>query len=815
MKEKNVISKKISAITMALSFVVPVIIMALAYYNTDVYPGGANTILIFDLKEQFLPLYASLRYLGKGDSSVLYTFFGALGNNSLPEYSWIIFDPFAWFTVLFPLEKLPDALYYITLIKIGLCGLCFSIFMFLRKDKEKHPAFIFLFSCCYALMSFNIMYSMVIPWFNVIALTPLILLGVERLAEGKRSPIYLIFLTLSLYFHFQMAYIVGIFSAIYLIYCMIERKEKRPVIFGRFVLYSVLSLGLYAPVFLPVAKNVLGARLQADNVSGGKLFYYPIWKVLNQFLPGRYHSLLAGGLPSLFCGTLTLVLFLVSLIIMRKNKAKLIATIAIVAFYLFCFCFAPFNRVWHGFSEPIGFPVRYSYTLCLFLILIAYEAIPFVLENIAKLSSIKGIICPALIAFGMVELYFNVSMIMSMHNMGTVYASSLGYESDISWVGEALDNIDDDDFYRVSGGKKYYCVSESQLFGYNGINFFSSFYNKDFLNFMGTLGYSQKNHVLLGIGGTPVSDSIFGVRYRVCWEKETSLSDIIYNKWPYAVHYNEDALSLGYIIKGDNISELPFSEMVDESDIGNAFAYQNIMMSDISGISEPVFAEIPYEITEIPDEDNARHVKVEFTTERDGRVWAFFGRASEEERKKHEKPGANGAHAFTTVNGEDISSLCEYISTECIYLGNFKAGETVTLEGGSEMYFLDPWIVAINEDAFSKSTNIIRENELDITSHGDGRIIGTITTQNDDSMMMLTIPYIDGYKIRLDGKRVDYSDYKNALVIVPIEKGGKHSVEISYFPTELLFGMIVASFTILFMFLYYHTMASKQSEKTK
>ena len=131
------ISARTMVLTMVLSFVIPVIIMSLAFLKVQVWPGGKFTLLIYDMSAQFNPVISSIRYIGRSDNSVFLSFYGALGNSALLNYASYIADPVMWFTTFFSLEQMPNVLYFITLFKIGLCGMSLSAFFLFGALKNE------------------------------------------------------------------------------------------------------------------------------------------------------------------------------------------------------------------------------------------------------------------------------------------------------------------------------------------------------------------------------------------------------------------------------------------------------------------------------------------------------------------------------------------------------------------------------------------------------------------------------------------------------------------------------------------------------
>ena len=78
MKKRINISKKDIVIRL-ICFFVPVSIAALSFYNHNIYPGGVNTLLIYDMRAQLLALYGYIRNGGPGFDSFIHNMSGGLG----------------------------------------------------------------------------------------------------------------------------------------------------------------------------------------------------------------------------------------------------------------------------------------------------------------------------------------------------------------------------------------------------------------------------------------------------------------------------------------------------------------------------------------------------------------------------------------------------------------------------------------------------------------------------------------------------------------------------------------------------------------
>ena len=77
----------------------------------------------------------------------------------------------------------------LTLLKIGLSGLTFGILMnYFHKNKVTNV----IFALLYAMMSYNIAYSMCLMWLDAVIWLPIIILGIEKIAAGGKPYLHII-----------------------------------------------------------------------------------------------------------------------------------------------------------------------------------------------------------------------------------------------------------------------------------------------------------------------------------------------------------------------------------------------------------------------------------------------------------------------------------------------------------------------------------------------------------------------------------------------------------------------------------------------
>ena len=167
-----------------LCFAVPALLMLIVYARLGVHPFGSKSLLLIDMDTQFSDFYQGLRHMFSGRTSPLFSWHMALGNNYWGVFTYYLSSPLSLIPILFPSAALPDGILVMTLIKIGLCGLTFSVFA--RRIFHVPNAILPSLATAYALMSYNVLYAMLPMWLDTVALLPLMALGVELLLKDNR-----------------------------------------------------------------------------------------------------------------------------------------------------------------------------------------------------------------------------------------------------------------------------------------------------------------------------------------------------------------------------------------------------------------------------------------------------------------------------------------------------------------------------------------------------------------------------------------------------------------------------------------------------
>ena len=205
-----------------VSFVIPFLVMMMAYRETKVYPFGDYSFLKVDAFDQYAPFLMDFYRKLKSGASLQYSWNTGMGGGYIPIYAYYLASPVNWLVFFLPKKYIIDTIDVLILIKTSLCGTTFSYF--LSKKYGVKNAFTVTIASCYALSSYVIAYCNNVIWLDCLMLFPLIILGVERLYHEKKNRLYFFSLALAVISNYYLSIIICIFLVIY--YLMLVLTEK-------------------------------------------------------------------------------------------------------------------------------------------------------------------------------------------------------------------------------------------------------------------------------------------------------------------------------------------------------------------------------------------------------------------------------------------------------------------------------------------------------------------------------------------------------------------------------------------------------------
>ena len=427
-------------------------------------------------------------------------------------------------------------------------------------------------------------------------------------------------------------------------------------------------------------------------------------------------------------------------------------------------------------------------------------------------------------------------------------------------VTETLTEDFDTSFYRFE--KTYHRkYNDNMALSIRGLSNSTSTLNADTINFLRMLGYYSQSHKAQYKGGNPVTDSLLGIKY-VISDRDYSLvyGESVLGAEDYAAHekmtveelreatfadeykdyssedifvyYNPYALSLAFASSDDvfevnlkdhnvNISKTSedYEEKYNPEGYTTPFARANALITAILGEDETVEVFKPAIQNGAPKTKNctastsSEHYKYKgngdtatitysYTVPENTMLYLFFPAYYNRAIKL----------SSDTVKIFDGTTTLDKCNDRIVELGSVEGTEyelTVTINNSRDEFYTktdDSFVYYVDTAVLEEAFTRIQQNQLIVNEkYKEDDIRGTLKTDKDDQLILTTIPYDEGWKIYVDGERVELTEAANALISFRIENSGEHDVRFVYRSNAFVLGIgisITATAVFIMMIIF-------------
>lgn len=345
----------IKKILLPLAFFLPLLLLMAEFAIQGIAPFGEKSLAILDAKEQYISFSVFLADILRSGDSFCYSWKLLLGGPIAGLLGYYLASPFELLFLLFPEEEYLAAYDIVIALKLALSGLTMALW--LKEKKSIRPASL-MFSTAYALSGFGIVFGWCIMWLDAVYMLPLIALGLERIADGKRPFLYLICLGTAIIMNYYTGYMLCIFSVLYYIYLRFSGNHAGRLIRedGIFCIGSLTAALLAACMLFPVVAAMQGSA-DLSFANAVREYTYPAIKRLYQcILPGLPAETVDRIiLPTLLCvGVLWLGLLCLTF------RACLKETIALHRRLFWILIFILAVELWHRFIDSAVISEEYG-----------------------------------------------------------------------------------------------------------------------------------------------------------------------------------------------------------------------------------------------------------------------------------------------------------------------------------------------------------------------------------------------------------------------------------------------------------------------
>ena len=832
------------------AFLIPVFLMILIYYIRDIYPFGEEMYLRSDMYHQYAPFYRELaRKLSEG-GSLFYSWNVGMGVNFLAYIAYYLASPFNLILGFFNNEHIIEVMSVFIILKMGLASTTFTYYLTKKFDEKKIVYAIF--GIFYAMSSYYAAFSWNIMWLDCMFLLPLIVLGIERMVKENKSLLYCITLGFAIFSNYYIAIMLCIYSVLYFVYLLFTESEGKGAGWvirkmGRFAAFSALAGGLAACLILPEYCTLMVTQSGTFDFDWKLSNYFSVFYMLGRSLFDVPAAIFEAHDPNLYC---TVGVFLMIPLYWCNQKIRLrekIGKTALLALFLLSFNMNIPNYIWHGLHFPNSLPARESFIYIFLILTMCAEALRGIRQYSQKqvFGTFGGAILLVLILEQMFmenetfnykvfygsmlfmaiyviliacyRKYKNKSSLiiyllfvtvitesaLNMNDTGISSTSRTYYVNDneaIEKLAKTAKKRSDTSFFRMEKTQRR-TKNDEAWHGYRGMSTFSSTSLKGVAENYTSLGFEESYNSYAYYGATPLTSSLFSVKYILSNEEReaSSLEKLVgkeFTKDGSQVYLYENlyTLPLGFMVNSD-------MENNWDNTSNNPFAVQNEFLSAACGADE-IFTKLDVEDTESG---------VTVTSKQSTDVYIDM-LTRDKESLTATVYDKNGALVYTKTFNDMTKP---YI----VHVGKLNKGEQMDISAVSSEDAVDStlgiqvYAYGFDTQKFEDAYNKLNQSPLLVTDFKDSSIKGTINAIQDGTLYT-SISYEKGWKAYVDGKEVPTKALKNGMLTINLTKG-THDVSFKFVPEGFVPGVIISLISLLILALYIVFLSMKKKGMKK
>ena len=842
-----------------LSILIPAVMILAIFLLFTITPFGNRTWLTIDLGQQYVDFFSYYQdTLLHHPEHFFYSFSKSIGGEMVSLWAYYLLSPFNLLFLLIPRSAIAMGVSLLIFLKLVSCTVSFAVLLDVKFKQRNWTTLLFALS--YGFMSYLSANQFNVMWLDALIGLPLIILGVDALLQ-KRNPLYYVFpLSLTILSNYYTGYMICLFLGLYFPYAYLTSVEtfswkifgKQ---FGRFIFYSVLSVGLITVILLPTFYSLLGSKGTATTIAWSlKSEYNPLLMASKLFIGSFDFHEMQKGYPNIFVGSLAMFSFLCYFKEKKIARSQRFYALFITVIILISFNIEMFDKLWHAGQLPNWYSYRFSFLFSFWMVFLGYQLAlkktavgireTFVYFFLVLVTGIGFILFPQdylqgwqialgfglsmgilygliligrgkashqkfLISFLVIELLLNSIVTLSrlgyvMNSEFTAYQSSL---ADWSTVLRPAEN----EFYR-SEKTMLRSKNDSLQVPTYGVSHFSSTFEKETEKFFDAIGVRQGTAYVNYSNGTLLTDALLGIKntfiettdatYNERWERK-DLEDFstvaTFDKGRIVT--NPNVLSIAYPMK-------PILKSM-KVPTNHPITMQNQLANALSGTTSP--KNILKRITYNTDYENITgtpvvYQRIQFKKgQQEGSITLTFTPETDDPIYLEISGTMGEKDLEMTLNGEPYAFYPVQNKPVLLNVAKNQKGQPQTLhitvkDDGFEFSKLE--LYALDMKLLNERLEKTKAQELKLETFSATHFSGTMTVL-EESTVLTTIPYSTGWKIWVDGQEVETYKILDSLLGFTISKGA-HRIEYRYTTPFLLEGSLVslASLLLLIFILY-------------
>ena len=571
------------------------------------------------------------------------------------------------------------------------------------------------------------------------------------------------------------------------------------------------------------------------------------------------------GLPNLYCGVGSIILAFLYLTNRKVKVRDRICSVVLLLFFMVSFIIRQLDYIWHGFHFTNMIPYRFSFLFSFVLLYMAYKA--YLLRRHWKLWQIivSGVLALGIlvcsdsrtdmvfIAYNLIFLVLylgvflypklqkalpkNVSrqqhlvykekqlqrrklasmamaailtieLVMNLVNFGVSfpYTSITNYPkgtTDSETVIDYMEELENNTLFYRAEVTHSQTLNDGALNGYNGITTFTSSANVRVTEFMKALGYGAKNtyNRYCFEESSPVSNLFLGLKYMIERDgnvEENPYFEDIYQSGNVHLLQNNAYLPLGFLCDAQLVN-------VDFSTAGDAFTFQNTLLSAASGISTPVWNKLRKEAlsitsinAELSNTSSSGYTAYESNQKGGSVIYTYTADQAGLMCISLNLPKKN--KISVSLNGQELYTET-YSLPQTLSVASVDPGDVVVIKltcNANEKSSTTVGAAILDQTAFWTAYNALAYSTLELSEFSNTLVKGTIICDRD-GLMYTSIPQNGNWKVYVDGKESDIALVGDAMIGVPLS-AGVHTVTFRYHNAAFSLGWKISlGCTVIFM----------------
>lgn len=800
------------------AWAIPSGIMLLLFIINSIYPFGDRSFLYSDMYHQYMPFFTEFMEKVKAGEPLYYSWNVGIGSNFLALYVYYLASPLHWLAFLLPQSLLIEFMSYLVILKVGLCGLTFC--MYLRKHFQTESVTTVLFAVFYALSGYMAAYNWNIMWLDCVILFPLIIWGLERLVKEGKPVLYCVTLALSILTNFYISIMICIFLVLYFITLLFtEERFLKPCV--QFGIYSLLAGALAAVLLVPEVCAIMATDFGAMEFPKEIRSYFSVLDELARHQMCVTTERQLEHWPNIYCGVAVMILVPLFAVCHKISIKRRFVMLGLTILMLFSFSTNILDFIWHGLNYPDSLPARQSFMYIFLILVMSFEAffhiremgkhkilyaflgaVVFLLfcEKFAEDKDItlglEALSMAFLAVYGMLLYYYHhhrehewqkvlclTGFILVAVEAGiNTYNTSIGTVSRSDYLAPIKDyeNLyeyaqeNSEGFWRMEKFERR-TKNDAILAGYPSASLFSSTMNSSVANLYEQLGMRHSKVYYAFDGATALTSAMLNVEYmygeteKAMQNEASENSDKLYTavaeSGDITLYHCNYTLPFGYVV--------PLNFQISDSEGQDPLKIQNTMVKEL-GVKGNLFTRA----NTIRDNED-----LVLVADKDAYYYVVNGRGN----TKLDFEGDFGTKSFKDLKYNNV-----------MYVGYLEQGTRIHMKNGEEeddTPSLKVTAYRMDLDVLKEALDKLSKQHMQEVKYDSNHISGYINME-EAGKVFLSVPYEEGWTITVDGKEVEPELCGGCFMTIPLEPG-EHEIALEYDPKGRKEGIIISLCALL------------------